>query len=176
MPNKLRELMLLRHAKSEWKNADLADMDRPLSDKGKKNASKMGKWLKSQSLLPDLILVSPAQRAQQTLRRICSECPANTLVIDDLYLANIDTLKQILADTPNAKRVMIIGHNEGLERLLSYLQQPDGEDDDAAQEKTVQLFPTGSLAHFILPDDWSQLEEGDGKLIQFVRPKDIILS
>lgn len=176
MPNKLRELMLLRHAKSEWKNSDLPDMERPLSDKGKKNAAKMGKWLKAQSLLPDLILVSPAQRAQQTLRRICSECPANTVVVDDLYLADIDTLKKVLADTPNAKRVMIIGHNEGLERLLSYLQQPNDENEGTTQEKTVQLFPTGSLAHFILPDDWSQLEEGDGKLIQFVRPKDITLS
>jgi phosphohistidine phosphatase len=166
MASKLRELMLLRHAKSDWKQTDLLDVDRPLSDKGKKNARKVGKWLKSQNLMPDLILVSPAQRAQQTLRRICSECPANTVTVDALYLAELGTLRKVLAEAPSAERVMIIGHNPGLELLYRFLHNKPEED-------CIHLFPTSSLAHFILPQDWHNLEQGDGKLTQFVRPKEI---
>ena len=166
MASKLRELMLLRHAKSDWKQPGLIDIARPLSDKGKKNALKIGKWLKSQNLMPDLILVSPAQRAQQTLRRICSECSANTVTVDELYLADLDTLRKILADAPAAERVMIIGHNPGLERLYRFLHNEPEED-------AIHLFPTASLAHFILPQDWNNLEQGDGKLTQFIRPKEI---
>ena len=182
MPNKLRELILLRHAKSEWKNTDLADMDRPLSDKGKKSAAKLGKWLKTESLTPDLILVSPAKRAQQTLRRISSENSVNTVTVDELYLADLETLLKVLSETPPASRVMIIGHNQGLERLLSYLQHDDSDDTtdtSPAQNENpdrVHLFPTASLAHFVLPYDWNSLEEGDGKLIQFIRAKDITLN
>lgn len=166
MASKLRELMLLRHAKSDWKHSNVLDMDRPLSDKGKKNALKMGKWLRSQNLMPDLILASPAQRAQQTLRRICSECPANKVTVDELYLAELDTLQKILAEAPEAMRVMIIGHNPGLEYLYRFLHNEPEED-------AIHLFPTASLAHFILPQDWHNLEQGDGKLVRFIRPKDI---
>jgi len=158
--------MLLRHAKSDWKNADLADIDRPLSDKGKKNAAKMGKWLNDKNLMPDLILVSPAVRAQQTLKRICNECSANAITVDSLYLANLEQLCQVLADSPHAERIMLIGHNPGLEQLFNLLiPQTD--------PKHVQLFPTFALAHLILPGDWSNIESGDGKLQQFITVKDI---
>ena len=121
MAGKLRELMLLRHAKSDWKDADLGDIDRPLSDKGKKNAAKMGKWLNDKNLMPDLILVSPAVRAQQTLKRICNECTANAITVDSLYLADLEQLRQVLADAPQAERIMLIGHNPGLEKLFNLL-------------------------------------------------------
>ncbi|MGM0541612.1 MAG: SixA phosphatase family protein [Pseudomonadota bacterium] len=166
MASKLRELMLLRHAKSDWKQSNLMDINRPLSDKGKKSALKMGKWLRSQNLMPDLILASPAKRAQQTLRRICSECPANKVTVDELYLADLSTLQKILAEAPEAMRVMIIGHNPGLEYLYRFLHNEPEED-------AIHLFPTASLAHFILPQDWHALEQGDGKLVRFIRPKDI---
>ncbi|QKI88396.1 SixA phosphatase family protein [Thiomicrorhabdus xiamenensis] len=166
MANKLRELLLVRHAKSDWKEPDQEDLDRPLSDKGKKNAKKIGKWLLNQGLLPDLILVSPAQRAQQTLRRICSECPALSQTVDALYMAELDTLKQLLSSVEEANRVMIIGHNPGLEKLFCFLQNKPLEGD-------THLFPTASVAHFILPENWHNLEAGDGILQQFIRPRDI---
>jgi len=164
--SKLRELMLLRHAKSDWKDANLADIDRPLSDKGKKNAAKMGKWLNDKNLMPDLILVSPAVRAQQTLKRICNECSANAITVDSLYLADLEQLCQVLADAPHAERIMLIGHNPGLETLFNLLIPKNDPSD-------VQLFPTCALAHLILPGDWSNIESGDGKLQQFVTAKDI---
>ena len=165
MSNKLRELMLLRHAKSNWKKDDLTDIERPLSDKGKKNAAKLGKWLLQHNLMPDLILVSPAVRAQQTLKRICNECPASAITVDSLYLADIPQLKQVLADAPFAERIMLIGNNPGLESLYNMLVTE-------TPESHVQLFPTCAMAHLILPSDWKNLEEGDGKLQQFVTPKD----
>lgn len=166
MANKLRELLLVRHAKSDWKQPDQDDIDRPLCDKGKKNARKVGKWLQNQGLMPDLILVSPACRAQQTLKRICSECPATSQTIDALYMADLETLKQILAKAEESRRVMIIGHNPGLEKLFLFLKNQPLEGD-------THLFPTASVAHFILPENWHNLEAGDGILQQFIRPKDI---
>ncbi|WP_319381007.1 phosphohistidine phosphatase SixA [Thiomicrorhabdus sp.] len=167
---KLRELLLIRHAKSDWKQSqDLLDIERPLAEKGKKQAKKIGLWLKQQEIFPDLILVSPAIRAQQTLKRICSECPTETRTVDELYNADLETLIKTLSTTPKkAERVMLIGHNPGLEELFQYLKS-----DRTPSE--IQLFPTASIAHFILPGDWSHLEAGDGKLQQFVRPKEIHL-
>ncbi|MCF6346434.1 MAG: histidine phosphatase family protein [Thiomicrorhabdus sp.] len=171
MATKLRELMLLRHSKSEWKNSTLADIERPLSDRGKKNATKMGRWLKEHDLTPDLILVSPAKRTQQTLRRVCNDCSANHITVDSLYLADLNTLLQTLSDAPPAERIMIIGHNPGLEMLFEFLNHENTPRPENTE--SVTLFPTTSLAHFILPQAWHSLEQGDGKLIQFIRPKDI---
>lgn len=172
MTTKLRELMLLRHSKSEWKNSELADIDRPLSDRGKKNASKMGRWLKEHAHIPDLILVSPAKRAQQTLRRVCSDFSVNSITVDPLYLADLNTLLKVLSEAPSAERIMIIGHNPGLEMLFAFLNHEESQQ-QTQNSDSVTLFPTTSLAHFILPQSWHTLEKGEGKLIQFIRPKDI---
>ena len=169
MVNRLRELILLRHAKSDWKGENQADIDRPLSDKGKKNAQKVGKWILQNNLTPDLILTSPAKRAKQTLRRICNECGTQTITVNELYEANLESLKEILAQAPAVERLMIIGHNPGLERLFNFLQKN-------IEEQETHLFPTASLAHFVLPREWSQLQSGDGRLIHFVRPKEITLN
>jgi phosphohistidine phosphatase len=176
MPAKLRELILLRHAKSEWKQAELTDIERPLSDRGKKNATKLGRWLKQQKLTPDLILVSSAKRTQQTLRRICSEFSANSVTIDALYLADLPTLLKTLGETPDAERVMIIGHNPGLKELFDFLNHETEQNTLGIENSDITLFPTCTLAHFILPQAWKTLEKGDGKLLQFIRPKDIQLT
>ena len=172
MSNQLRELILLRHAKSDWKEDNQADIDRPLSDKGKKTAYKVGKWLLQNQLTPHLILTSPAKRTQQTLKRICRECGSQTITVNELYNADLETLKHILASAPKVERLMIIGHNPGLERLFNYLQTPT----QTPQSSQTHLFPTASLAHFILPQDWTTLHSGDGKLIQFIRPKEMVLN
>ena len=164
MPGKLRELMLMRHAKSDWQDDSLVDIERPLSSRGKKNALKMAKWLNSQQIQPDLILVSPAVRAQQTLKRICNECSASSVTIENLYLAEIDDLLNILSDSPQAERVMIIGHNPGLENLLKYLVHQE-------ENQAPLLFPTCALAHLIMPDDWTTIGPGSARLHNFTSPK-----
>lgn len=167
--HRLRELLLVRHAKSDWKE-DLEDMERPISEKGKKAATRLGCWLAEHDLIPTYVLVSPAQRAQQTLKRLKLDKEASEhQTLNDLYLATLEQLVQTLAQIPKYyERVMIIGHNPGLEELAQYLEY-----ENHCEDCETRLFPTGSLAHFILPNSWENLGAGAGKLVQFIRPKDI---
>jgi len=161
--------MLLRHAKSDWKDESLADLDRPLADKGKKTLCKISHWLNDHDLIPDLILVSPAKRACQTLKRL--KLPKNipTQVHNELYLANLDTLKTLLSTVPTQyELVLVIGHNPGLEALMHFLSQKQ-------EPHSSKLFPTASLAHFVMPFHWQHLTPGSARLTQFIRPKDITL-
>lgn len=167
--DKLRELIILRHGKSDWKtSAD--DFDRPLADRGKKAANKIHRWLSEEMLFPDLVLCSPAKRAMQTLKRVCPEAKANTLFDPELYLADLPTLLTRLAEVQNASRVMLIGHNPGLESLVSYLQATELP---SSQQQDTKLFPTAALAHFIMPSSWQNLEPGAGKLANFIYPRNL---
>ncbi len=169
MTEKLRELILLRHGKSDWKN-NLADFDRPLEDRGKKAVLKMQNWLNEQNLMPDLILTSPAKRALQTLSRINPEGRINSIQVEDLYLANLNSLLQVLSDSPYANRILIIGHNPGLEQLLSFLNKAQTE---SILSYDTKLFPTAALAHLVMPENWQSLSAGAGKLSQLIRPRDL---
>jgi phosphohistidine phosphatase len=169
MGDKLRELILWRHAKSDWSDDALADHERPLSERGRRNAKKMAAWIEEQNLQPDLILCSSAKRTQQTLKRLCKECDTRIEIIEELYMADVPVLLKHLAQAaPDAHRVMVLAHNPGLEDLVEYLQ---GE--TVTRSPDVKLFPTAALAQFIMPADWSQLEKGDGKLVAITRPKDL---
>lgn len=165
----LRELLLVRHAKSDWKE-EVEDIERPISEKGKKAASRLGDWLKQNNLIPDLVLVSPSKRTQQTLKRLNLDKEHTQVeTIDDLYLANLDALQAILKAIPgHFEKVMMIGHNPGFEALRQYLEKkPECVDCEA------DLFPTSTLAHFILPNNWQALPQGAGRLSHFIRPKDL---
>lgn len=165
----LRELFLVRHAKSDWKEPT-PDIERPIAEKGKKAATRLGQWLGENNVLPDYVLVSPAKRAQQTLKRLNLRKDLCTIETDEtLYHADLDTLKSLLKQIPQQyERVMMIGHNPGFEALRQFLEtKPDDIDPEAG------LFPTASLAHFIMPHNWKKLTQGSGKLSRFIRPKDI---
>lgn len=169
MNQPLRELLLLRHAKSNWKDDTLADLERPLADKGKKSLCKIAHWLQEQALIPDLILISPAKRTRQTLKRL--KLPKNipTEIHTELYMANLETFKKLLSGVPSQyERVLIIGHNPGLESLMHFLSQKQ-------PNLPSKLFPTASLAHFVMPHHWQSLSQGSARLTQFIRPKDIQL-
>ncbi|PLA74260.1 phosphoglycolate phosphatase [Hydrogenovibrio sp. SC-1] len=169
MNQPLRELLLLRHAKSDWKDDTLTDLDRPLADKGKKSLCKVAYWLNDQDLIPDLILVSPAKRTHQTLKRLKLPRGIPTEVHTELYMADLETFKKLLAQVPNQyERVLIIGHNPGLESLMQFLSQKQ-------HAHSSKLFPTASLAHFVMPFHWQDLAQGCARLTQFTRPKDIHL-
>lgn len=167
MANKLRELLLLRHAKSDWKKPDTADFDRPISDKGKKAACKIAHWFGEQNAWPDLVWVSPAKRAQQTLKRLSlpKDIPVETQ--ETLYMASRDQLLTLLAKIPeHFERVLLIGHNPGFEDVIHFLI--DDQKNDGAK-----LLPTASLAQLVLGQNWQHLSVGDGRLSHITRPKDI---
>lgn len=166
-----RELLLLRHGKSDW-HADSDDLRRPLKDRGKRGAQRIGLWLQQQGLVPDHVLSSPAERARVTAEKCCKAMglTAQDVHLDPrLYLATPDTLLAVLADCPaNPQRVMLVGHNPGLEQLLRLLVATPI--DTPADGK---LLPTATLARLSMPDDWHQLLAGSASLLALVRARDL---
>ncbi|MES9821459.1 MAG: histidine phosphatase family protein [Candidatus Thiodiazotropha sp.] len=166
-----RELMLLRHGKSDW-SQQLEDFKRPLKDRGKRGAQRMGVWLLQQQLQPDYVISSPAERAivtaQKTVKAMGGDADA---IVQDrrIYAANVGELLRVLSDVPpDSKRVMLVGHNPGLEMLTEYLH---GERIPLPSDG--KLIPTATLAHIEMPDDWIDLKAGDGELLSIVRPSSL---
>ena len=166
-----RELLLMRHAKSDWNHPSLIDFDRPLNKRGQASAPKVGHWLRSRNLLPDRVVSSPAVRTRQTASLICAELG---FAIDNahwdmrIYEATLADLLTVLADNSgNANRMLLIGHNPGLEYLLAHLSSTT---DSAAGSK---LMPTATVAHLRLPDDWHKLPAGCGQLLVLQRPREL---
>lgn len=157
-----KELLILRHGKSSW-NTDCDDFDRPLVERGKRGAELLGTWLQQQNLLPDFILSSPAVRALDTAERCCKAMGISDRHIyqdQRIYEANAGILKEILNECPHqAQRVMLVGHNPGLEHLLlDLVHQP------IAEVENEKLFPTAALAYLTLAEHWSQTSSCCGRL------------
>jgi phosphohistidine phosphatase len=162
-----RELMLLRHGKSDW-SLQLDDFDRPLKDRGKRGAQRMGVWLQQQELVPDLVLSSPAERAIVTAQKAVKAmgCDARRIVQDRrIYAARVEDLLQVLAEQPpEAQRVMLVGHNPGLEYLTEFLA-----DKPIPLPSDGKLLPTATLAIVELPESWQALKAGVGQLVSITR-------
>ena len=160
-----RELILLRHAKSDWAVAGEADFDRPLTDGGKKEAPRVGKWLRRRGLAPDLVVSSPAKRARQTTRRVCEGLGYDAgLVVWDpqVYGAEPDTLLEILGACPGtARRVLLVGHNPGLEQLVALMH--------SGQSGDYRGMPPAAVAVLSLPKE-AMIEPGIAKLAAFWWP------
>ena len=114
------DLLIVRHAKSDWSGDIAKDFDRPLAKRGKKTLSVIAEWLDSQHIKPDLLVSSPALRAKQTAQAIIEKLhiPDQTITFDDrLYLADTDILLEVLEEAahsqPQPKSVMLVGHNPG---------------------------------------------------------------
>jgi phosphohistidine phosphatase len=167
-----RQLLILRHAKSDWTTAVAADFDRPLAKRGRKAAKVMGRWLGQQGLLPDAILSSPALRARQTVLRLCEAAGVSEKLIrwkPSLYGAEVDNVLQLLAACEaDLRRVMVVGHNPELEQLLRHLA-------GAALEVPAEgkLLPTGALAVLEVQGPWEALRSGTVRLQSLTRPRDL---
>ena len=155
-----RQLLMLRHAKSDW-NVDTVDFDRPLNKRGEKAAGIMGKWMRKQGLIPDWIISSPARRAQQTIRKVCKTMGIKPDAInfhDGLYQADVRMLLKALAECPrHTERVLLVGHNPELEALLDYLL------DSIDMPEDGKLMATATLARLKMP------EENCAELVSIVR-------
>jgi phosphohistidine phosphatase len=160
----MKTLLILRHAKSSWKHAGLPDFDRPLNKRGKRDAPRMGELLRQEDLLPDLILSSSAQRARQTTQAVVdfSGYGGEVHWMDSLYAAPPEAYLEALRGLDDSlKRVMVVGHNPGLEELL---EQLTGEDEP---------LPTAAIAQLMLPiQGWKQIDEDvSGELVQIWLPR-----
>jgi phosphohistidine phosphatase len=162
----MKTLLILRHAKSSWDNTRLADHDRPLNGRGKEDAPKMGRLLHREELVPDLIISSSAERALRTaeLTALSAGYEAEIQVSRHLYLAGPEEYIEVLREVPDSnRRVMVVGHNPGMEE---FVEQLGGH---------YQRMPTAALAQFQLPiESWSELtEDTTGTLQNLWRPKEI---
>jgi phosphohistidine phosphatase len=168
----MKTLTLLRHAKSTWNDPVARDFDRPLNDRGRRAARTVGREMGSQQLIYDRVLASPALRVAETLEEIEGGYGKALAPIFEqrLYLAPPVTLLEIVRDTgDDVGRLLIVGHNPGLETLVLLLTRGEGLRAAAAIK-----YPTATLAEIRLPvDRWSKVREGLGSLERFIRPRDL---
>jgi len=173
----MRQLLLLRHAKSSWDDPSLADHARPLNTRGRRAATAMAAAMQDLGLSPDVVMVSSARRTLQTLEAI-SPFPDSPLIepMDDLYLAPWPRMLDMLRQAPEtARSVMLIGHNPGLQDLALALAGPAAMAGPSAvaARRMAEGFPTCALAEFTIATPWRDLAEGGGRLIRFMAPADL---
>jgi len=170
----MKQLLLLRHAKSSWDDPALADFDRPLAPRGLKAAPRMGRELAKRDWLPNLALVSPALRTRETWRLVSAELPARVPVefAEGLFEAAAgDVLAEVQQAIASAGCLLVLGHNPGLEDFARRLAGP--RSDSGTLRKLEEKFPTGALARFVVDDNWADLAFGTARLTHCIRPKDL---
>lgn len=169
-----RRLLLLRHAKSSWDDAAIADFDRPLAARGKEAAPRMGRLIAARDWRIDRALVSPAARTRATWALVAAELadpPAATFP-ETLYPgAPAALLGQLRALPQGARTALVIGHNPGLEDLAASLAGPESDADAVARMR--EKFPTAALAVFEARTEWSGLGPDGGRLVEFRRPQEL---
>lgn len=170
----MRQLLLLRHAKSSWDDASMPDRDRPLNARGRRSASLMRQAMRDLGLAPDVVLVSTARRTLETLDAL-EPWDDTPLVepMDSLYLANPMQLTAALHGVAETVRsVLVIGHNPGIHDLALNLAGPNALATGGEPAKMLSAgFPTGALAEFVVAGSWWDLREGGGRLVRFLTPR-----
>ena len=172
----MRQLLLLRHAKSSWDDPALPDHARPLNARGRRSALAMADAMRELGLSPDIVFVSSARRALQTLEALTPfEDGALVEPMDALYLAPWPQLLDELRQVPEtARSLLLIAHNPGLHDLALALADPavlarGGPD----ARRLAEGYPTGALAEFTIASAWRQLQPGGGRLVRFLAPRDL---
>jgi phosphohistidine phosphatase len=162
-------LLLMRHAKSSWDDSQLSDHDRPLNARGLRSAPRMGRLLREQGLVPQLIVTSTARRAMDTAHAIVTAVgyDGRIEVTRRLYLAEPEVYLEVLSELePRHGRVLVIGHNPGIAQLVEQLT-------GVAEE-----MPTAAIAQVELDvADVSEIAvrspEPTGRLRAVFRPKEL---
>lgn len=172
----MKRLFLLRHAKAVPASGGVEDFDRTLLLSGMQDGANMARWLRKSDYRIDLILCSAAARTTQTAGLVLQEVEADIEYRDNLYLADAARILAALRGAPAAvSSLMIVGHNPGMEDCAGLLaREPVRRKERARHEALEEKFPTCALA--ILDFDvgrWRDVAQGTGKLVDFVRPRDL---
>ncbi len=167
----MRRLMILRHAKTERAGPGERDRDRTLTKRGRADAPAIATYMTHNDLVPDLALVSPARRTQQTWELVAAVFPKSPrrLNEDRLYNADTDDLMELIAETRGAPSLLVIGHNPGLHDLsLQLIASGDAK----LRTRLLEKLPTCGLVVIDLPvDTWSQLRPQSGRLSHYMTPE-----
>jgi phosphohistidine phosphatase len=164
----MKRLYLIRHAKSSWDDPALADIDRPLNKRGRRDAPFMGERLKRYGVMPDLIYASPAKRARTTAR-IIAECigyPGERIEErKDIYTSDMNLLLRLVQGADNGvTSLFMVGHNDVLTDFAEYLT---GE--------VLGNVPTcGIVGMEFRCASWQEVSGGCGEMLFFDYPKKLV--
>lgn len=162
----MKRLILMRHAKSSWDDARVPDHDRPLNERGRRDAPRIGAWLAARGLTPEAALVSTAARTRETwalLGPAFVEVPMTPR--RDLYHATPDEILRALRAAPEVRSLLVLGHQPGIGACAARL--PAAPPRDAAFVK----YPTAATAVIDLDADaWDAVDWGRGALAHFIVP------
>lgn len=159
----MKNVILLRHAKSSWDNLLLSDFERPLNGRGKNDAPLIGKEICRYGILPDLILCSSSQRTRQTLAAIQHHFPKATIEFKrDLYHSSADHMLNLVKSVPDHfNTVMLVAHNPG----ITYAFELFGD-------VRIDNVPTCGVGCFSFDvNSFTDIKSGNGNLEYFVYPK-----
>lgn len=162
-----KKLVLIRHAKSDWSSPGTSDFDRPLNDRGKKDAPMMGKRLKDRGMLPDLIISSPAKRAATTAKLIANEVqydPANIVWIDRLYHCHAYVFEEVITQSGIAddiKTVFVFAHNPGITHFAM----------DSVRDLNIDMPTCSMVAITFNAEHWHDFANVPRSLLFFDYPK-----
>lgn len=162
----MKTLLIMRHGKSSWKHKDLEDHERPLSKRGLRDSRMMADIIQEKELIPQVILASSSVRTTQTAQIFSEETGyrGEIFTLDSLYLAEAEAyIHELKRLSDDYERVMVIGHNPGLESLLQMITG------------RIEALPTGVVAYISLPiTHWEEINgESVGELVQIWKPKEL---
>jgi len=162
----MKTIILVRHAKSSWKDPGLDDFDRPLNKRGKKNAPLMGEKLKERQITPDLVLSSPAKRARKTATAIAKAIgyPKKKIIFDDnMYHASAGYLFEIIRNLDDKhETIMLFGHNPDFNDLADMLLK---------KNPVHNIVTTGLYCIKFNVDQWQNVREEKGESVFYDYPK-----
>ena len=162
----MKNLLIMRHAKSSWGNEALADYDRPLNKRGLRDAPRMGKLLVEKGLVPDCVIGSSANRAQSTAKLVIDNLGQDVVsrFTEDLYHAPAEAYLEYISimGQPHST-ILMVGHNPGIERLVYSLSD------------RWEIMPTAAIAWFQFDSEtWEPIEQREPSRLRAVwRPKEL---
>ena len=164
----MKEIFILRHAKSSWDNINLSDFERPLAKRGINDANTMSDYLRKKNFSVDKVLCSNATRTKETLDIISDGIEfeiSDARYTDDLYFKGLDKILGYLRKIDEeTKSILIIGHNPTLHFLIETLTK-----------EHIHKFATCNMAIINFNNNWKNLSEGECKLELIIKPKEIKL-
>jgi phosphohistidine phosphatase len=166
----MKRLILVRHAKSSWSNADISDKDRPLNDRGRAATTKVGGWLASEKLQPDQVISSSAQRCRETWDGIApSLSDVQDIAFEDfLYLPTSQEMLSVLT-TASGDCVLMLGHMPGIGDFARELRR-----DPPPMHEIFGKYPSGAVTVLdFRVDSWSEVQPATGVFHAYVTPKEL---